>query len=137
MLHVLRRRENDSCLKLLQIVIPKNLVEVYELYDSSDMVVTSRIHGGISALSLGVPALFVLPLVETKVLDVLSFLGLDINSFLVDMFDADALKSENIINKIGNILENLDYYKKTVESAVKKALPTLELPVKTLINLLG
>ncbi|MHA1827550.1 MAG: polysaccharide pyruvyl transferase family protein, partial [Candidatus Heimdallarchaeaceae archaeon] len=137
LMHVLRRRGNDLCLKLLQIVIPKNLVEAYELYDSSDMVVTSRMHGGILALSLGVPALFVLPLVETKVLDVLSFLGLDINSFLVDMFDADALKSENIINKIGNILENLDYYKKTVESAVKKALPTLELPVKTLINLLG
>lgn len=137
LMHDLRRRGNDSCLKLLQIVIPKNLVEACELYDSSDMVVTSRMHGGISALSLGVPALFVLPLVETKVLDILSFLGLDINSFLVDMFDADALKSENFVNKIGKILENLDYYKKTVESAVNKALPTLELPVKTLINLLG
>jgi len=136
LLHVLRRRKNDSYSKLLQVVIPKNLVEAYELYDSSDIVVTSRMHGGISALSLGVPALFVLPLVDTKVLDILLFLGLDINSFSVDMFDADALKSENIVNKIGNVLENLDYYKKTVEAAVNKALPTLELPVKTLINLL-
>jgi len=124
-------------LKRLEIAKPDNLVDACKLESSADLVIASRMHGGIAALGLGIPALFVLPLVETKVLDVLSFLGLDINSFLVDMFDADALKSENIINKIGNILENLDYYKKTVESAVKKALPTLELPVKTLINLLG
>jgi len=132
---VLRKRGNNLLLKTLQIFVPTNLVDACKLYSSSDMVVTSRMHGGITALSFGVPVLFVLPSADTKLLDVLSFLGLDINSFLVDMFDVNSLKTENFVSKAENILENLDYYKKIVGFAVNKALPTLELPVKTLIKL--
>jgi len=120
----------------IQVVKPNNLFDTFKLYGSADLVISSFMHGGITALSLGVPALFVLPRADIKVLDVLSFIGLDTDSFFIDAFNANSLRTENILRKVGKILENLEYYKKTVESVVNRAMPTVELPVKTLANLL-
>lgn|GEM_PF-4483925 len=128
---------NSRCLKCLRIVKSNSIIDAYRLYASADLVVSSRMHGGIMALSSGVPAVFIIPSADVKVPDNLSFLGLDTNRFLIDMFDVNALKTENFINRIGSIIENLEYYRKIVEFAVKRALPTIELPIRTLAKLSG
>lgn len=134
LLNVLKRHDN-SHLKYLKPVKTNDLVTACKLCSSMDLVITSYMHGGITALSSGVPAFFILPSTDIKVLDVLSFVGLDVKSFFVDAFAADALKTENFANKIGKIVDNLKFYKKSVRHSVEKALPTIELPVKKLIEL--
>lgn len=135
-LDLLKKRDGNKFIKHLKIVKPDNLVDACGLYNSADLVLTSRMHGGIMALGLGVPAFFILPSVDIKMLDVLSFIDLDVDSFFIDAFNANLLRTENIFKKVENILQNLEYYKKTVESAVNKTMHTVELPVKTLANLL-
>jgi hypothetical protein len=135
-LDLLKKRDGNKFIKHLKIVKPDNLVDACRLYGSADLVLTSRMHGGITALGLGVLAFFILPSADIKVLDVLSFIGLDIDSFFTDAFNANSLRTENILKKVEKILQNLKYYKKIVESAVNGAMPTVELPVRTLINLL-
>ena len=130
-------RSNSRCLKCLKVVKPNNIIDAYRLYGSADLVISSYMHGGIMALSAGVPTVFINPSADVKVLDILSFLGLDTNCFLIDMFDLNALKAENFINRIGNIIENLESYRKIVEFAVNRVLPTVELPVRKLTKLLG
>lgn len=133
---LLERRSNNRCLKRLKIVEPNNLIDALRLYSSVDLVITARMHAGISAMSAGAPAVFTIPSAEVKILDILTFLGLDISSFLIDVFDVSALRVENFVNKIANVIENLEYNKKIVESAVNKALHTVELPARTLVELL-
>ena len=133
--NVLRKYSSKS-LNDLKVIKPENLINAYNLFSSMDLVITSYMHGGIMALSLGIPVFFILPSMETKVLDVLSFLGLDIKSFSLDMFNVDSLKSETLINNIRDLLENIGHYKKIIEHAVDRALPTVEAPVATLIDLL-
>jgi polysaccharide pyruvyl transferase WcaK-like protein len=120
----------------LKVFKPKNLINAYSFYSSSDLVISSYMHGGIMALSLGIPAFFILPSMETKVLDVLSFLGLDVKSFFMDMFHADSLKSEVLVNSTRDLLENIRRYRIITELAVNRALPTVEAPVRTLVDLL-
>jgi len=133
---VLEKRGNNQMLKRLKIVKPSSVADAYMLYRSADLMITSRMHGGIMALSAGVPAVFIVPSTDLKVLDVLSFLGLDASAFLINMFDVNALRAENFINKIRNVLENLEYYANIVEYSVNRSLPTVELPVRTLAKLL-
>ena len=133
--NVLRKYSSRS-LDDLKVIKPENLINAYNLFSSMDLVISSYMHGGIMALSLGIPAFFILPSMETKVLDVLSFLGLDVKSFFLDMFNVDSLKSEIFINNIRDLLENICHYKKITEHAVDRALITVEAPVKTLIDLL-
>jgi len=135
-LALLKKCDGNRYIKHLKIVKPDNLVDACRLYGSADLVLTSRMHGGITALGLGVPAFFILPSVDIKMLDVLSFIDLDVDSFFVDAFNANSLRTENILKKVGKILENLEYYKKTVETVVKRAMPTVESPVKALADLL-
>ncbi len=130
---VLERHDN-SYLRHLKRVEMKSLAGACKLCNSMDLVVTSYMHGGIMALSLGVPAFFILPSTDTKVLDVLSFAGLDANSFLIDAFAADSLKAENFVDKIGKVAGNLRSYKRSVQQAINKVLPTIELPTKKLIE---
>jgi len=135
LLHILKKHDNKH-LKYLKSVKPEGLVDACKLSSSMDLVITSYMHGGITALSLGVPTFFILPSEDIKVLDVLSFVGLDVNSFLIDAFAADSLKAENFINKIGKIVDNLEFYKENIEHIINKTLPTIELPVRKLIELL-
>lgn len=136
LLSILKKRDNKY-LKYLKSVKPTGLVSACRLFSSMDLVISSYMHGGIMALGLGVPAFFILPSTDIKVLDILSFVGLDVNSFLIDAFDANSLKAENFVNKIGRVVENLKFHKKSLEHAINKAMPTIELPVKKLIGLSG
>lgn len=133
LLGILKKRNNRH-LKYLKSVKQESLVNAFELSSSMDLVITSYMHGGIMALGFGVPSIFILPSVDTKILDVLSFLGLDVNSFLIDAFAANSLKRENFINKIGKVIENLKFHKKKLDHTMKRNLPTVELPVKKLIE---
>ena len=45
------------------------------------------------------------------------------------------IQAIEVADKIGNIAENLEYYKKIINSAIDKRLITLEHPIRTLINL--
>lgn len=135
LLNILRQRRFYSILKSLRIVIPKSIVEMCNLYGSSDLVISSYMHGGITSLALGVPAFFIMPFTDIKLLDILAFLDLDRRTFAIDMFNSESLKPENLIDKIGNITENLEYYKNIINSAIDKRLITLEHPIRTLINL--
>lgn len=133
LLSILKKHDNKH-LKYLKSAKLGGLVDACKLSSSMDLVITSYMHGGIMALGLGVPAFFILPAADMKVLDVLSFVGLDVNSFFIDAFAADLLKAENFINKIGKVVENLRFYKKSLEHIINKTLPTIELPVKKLIE---
>lgn len=135
LLNVLRKRHFYSILKSLRIVIPKNIIEMCDLYGSSDIVISSYMHGGITALALGVPAFFIMPFTDLKLLDILAFLGLDTRSLAIDMFHRDSLNARNLIDKIEKITKNLKYYRKIINSAIDKKLITLEHPIRTLINL--
>lgn len=119
----------------LKFVKPDSLVCACKLSSSMDLVISSYMHGGIMALSFGVPAFFILPSADMKALDVLSFLGLDVNSFFIDAFAPNLLKPENFISKIGEVADNLKFYKKSLRHTINRALPTIELPVKKLIEL--
>lgn len=134
LLNTLKEHDNKHS-KYLKIVKLHGLVNACKLSESMDLVITSYMHGGIMALSFGVPAFFILPSVGIKVLDVLSFLGLDANSFLIDAFAANLLKTENLINKIGKVVENLKFHKKNLDQTICRTFPTIELPVKKLIEL--
>lgn len=133
---LLEKRGNDRCSEHLKIVKPDNFIDAYKLYSSADLVITGHMHGGIMALSAGVPALFIVPSADVKVPDVLSFLGLEVSSFLIDVFDINALTTDNFIDRVRAIIGNLKYHRKNVDFAVNKALSTVELPVKTLTKLL-
>jgi len=135
LLSILEKHDNKH-LKYLKSVKPEGLVSACKLSSSMDLVITSYMHGGIMALSLGVPMFFILPSADIKVLDILSFLGLDVNSFFIDAFAPNLLKAENLVNKIGKVVENLKFYKKSLEHTINRTLPTIELPVKKLIELL-
>jgi hypothetical protein len=130
-----RAHRNNRCLKL-RVVEPNNIVDAYSLYSSADLVVSSYMHGGVMALSAGVPTVFISPLQDVKVLDNLSFLHLDRNHFLIDMFDPYALRAENLIDVVRDVIDNLQSDRRTIELAVKKAMPTIELPIRKLARLL-
>lgn len=134
LLSILKKHDNKH-LRYLKYVKPGSLVNALRLSSSMDLVVASYMHGGIMALGLGVPAFFILPLTGIKVLDILSFIGLDASSFLMDMFDVNLLKTENLVNKIGKVVESLNFYRDTLERAINGVLPTIELPIEKIIKL--
>jgi len=115
---------------------PKTIVDSLRLCGSADFVVTSYMHAGIMALSAGVPAIFILPESDTKVLDVLGYLGLSNDEFFFDMFDVKSLSPENLFKKAQNIIENLEYYKKTTIHIVDKALPDAQRAIDNIVKLM-
>lgn len=136
-LSFLKKRGGNRYVKHLKISYPDTLVDAWKSYSSADLVITSRMHVGIIALSLGIPSLFILPLKHVKVHDILSFMGLNADSFFIETFDESSLRAEAIAKKAEKILENLGYYGKTIESSINRVMPTLELPFNTLVKLLG
>jgi polysaccharide pyruvyl transferase WcaK-like protein len=102
-----------------------------------DLVITSRLHGGITAMSAGSPVLFLAPGGDVKVLDVLSSVGLDANDFMIDLFDAKQLRLENLVSRVKVLLDDTDSYQKMVRMSVDAALPQVELPVRALAQLMG
>ena len=51
------------------------------------------------------------------------------------MFDTKSLTAENFIEKVYEIIENIDCHKRSIKNAVHRALPTIDLPAKKLADL--
>lgn len=119
----------------IRVETPKTLIDFLRLSGSADLVVTSYMHAGITALSAGVPAIFMLPKLTIKVLDVLRYLGLSKDKFYIDMFDVKSLKPENLFKKAQNIIENLEHCKETVIHAVDKALLDVQHAIDNIVKL--
>ena len=134
LLNVLKKRDKKH-LRHLKYIEPECLADAARLCSSMDLVVTSYMHGGIMALGLGVPAFFILPLIDTKVLDILSFIGLDASPYLMDIFDVNLLETENFVNEIGRVVMSLSSYRDTLKCAIDRALPTMKLPIEKIIEL--
>ncbi len=135
LLATLKKRRDKKHFKNLTCVVPESLVSACRLASTMNLVISSRMHGGIMALGSGVPAFFILPSVDTKMLDVLSYVGLDVNSVFINMFDANMLKTENFVSKIGKLVENINPYRDKLEHNVNRALQTIEFPVEKLNEL--
>jgi len=120
----------------LKILCPKSPVEAYRIFGSMNLVITGRMHGGIMAMAAGTPALFLLPKDDMKVLDVLSFLGLDSSQLTIDIFDAGALRFENLADRVTTLLRDSKQLQRTVTESVERALPLVDLPARVLAGLL-
>lgn len=127
-----RSLESNQFLKHLQIFQPSNVLDAFQFYSSADVIVSSYMHGGIMALSAGVPSIFIAPLNDIKILDILATLGLNSDSFLIDMFDNQVLTATNFIEKTSNVIENLESYRDTIKNTVDRLLPSIDLPAKKL-----
>lgn len=133
----LHRKGYNSYLKSLKVILPKSILESYKLYKSSDFVLTSYYHAGVNALASGVPAIFVMPFSESKLLDTLAFLGLPTKVYGIDLFDDASLSSSTFIEKAAVIIDRHAISKRMVESAVNQKMPTLEYPVSKLKSFLN
>ncbi len=90
-----------------------------------DLVITSRMHAGIMAMSAGVPAIIVLPRMEQKSIEVLNYLELEEMHHFEDM-----LRLSWLPEKVEYAVENLSEMRKTVDSAVEKKLDDVIKPVE-------
>jgi len=136
LVHVLKSNMSNYAENSIRVEKPRTLVESLRLFSSSDLVVTSYMHAGVMALSAGVPAVFILPKLDIKVLDVLRYLRLRKDEFFLDMFDTKLLRSENLFKKVQNVIENLEHYKKTVFYTVDKALQDAQRTINNIVKLM-
>ncbi len=103
----------------------------YERLSEFDLVITSRMHAGIMAMSAGVPAIIVLPRNEQKSLEVLDYLELEEYLHFADMFFPKKLPE-----KAEHLVDNISEVKKTVDKAVRVKVDDVMKPVKSLKELL-
>jgi len=115
----------------------ESVAQRYRLFASTDLVLASRMHGGILAMSAGAPTLFCLPTEDTKLLDVMSFLGLSIEDFVIDMFDSRQLQFANFVRKIKKLLDDSSRFSNITTRRVDAALPQAELPAKIIARRLA
>jgi len=95
-----------------------SLKEIYGFLASVDLLVTSRMHAGITAMGAGVPALFLLPSEDVKVLDILSFLNLEADDFIIDIFNPKTMRAENIQQKFQSMIDNIGDVKQMVDKGI-------------------
>jgi polysaccharide pyruvyl transferase WcaK-like protein len=118
----------DGSLKRdVRVITPHNILESVQIFSSCNVVVTSRMHAGIVSLAYGKPTVFFMPRDDIKVLDILSYLGLDEERYIVDCFNVK--EYNKLIEIVKSILFNLSQETKTIESTVNKHLPDVEKPV--------
>jgi len=116
---------------------PKSLADAYSFYNSIDLLITSRMHGGIMAMSAGSPVLFLLPTGDTKVNDVLASLNLNSREFMIDLFDAKQLRFTNMVSKVSTFMRSHNDLSRMITRRIDNALPQVELPAKTFAHMLS
>lgn len=121
----------------LKIIYLNNILDAYKLYTSADLVITGRMHAGIMAMCRGIPTFFMIPSAETKVLDILSFLNLDINLFLVDIFNTSPLERRSITERIEEVIQKKTQYAQIINTAINTHLHNLYAPINKLIDCLN
>lgn len=123
---------DDGALKIFH---PVTILDAVKFYSTADIVISSYMHGGIMAMSTGVPTIFMAPMTDTKILDNLENLKLDPKIFLIDLFDPKSLTSDSFIGQLNEVLMKLESYKVSINNAINRALPTIDLPVRKAITL--
>jgi polysaccharide pyruvyl transferase WcaK-like protein len=128
--------ESETKTGQLKVFHPKSPLDTYRLFSQMDLVVTSRMHAGVLAMSAGSVAFFLIPSEDVKVLDIMSSLGLDSTDFIIDMFDTRQFTFGNIRDKVKVLLDQNTEFTKRVTSGVDRVMPQVELPARTLSQLL-
>ncbi|MFZ8809694.1 MAG: polysaccharide pyruvyl transferase family protein [Pyrobaculum sp.] len=118
---------DESLRRNIEIKAPQNIFDSARIFNSCDMVITSRMHAGIVSLAYGKPTLFFMPRDDVKVLDVLSYLGLSEERYIVDSFDPR--EYDKLPGIVKDILFNLSRETKTIEFTIGRHLPDIEKPV--------
>jgi len=106
--------------------------DLYKKFSEFDLVITSRLHAGIMAMSAGVPAIIVLPRDEQKTIEVLDYLGLREDYYFEEM-----LYLEDLPRKVEYIVENLSEVKRAVNDAIKSKIDDVLKPfnwIDSLVN---
>ena len=98
--------------------------DLYRKFSEFDLVITSRLHAGIMAMSAGVPTIIVLPRDEQKTIEVLDYLGLE------EIFFEEMLYLETLPRKVEYIVENLSEVKRTVNDAVERKIEDVMKPIR-------
>jgi polysaccharide pyruvyl transferase WcaK-like protein len=118
---------DGSLRRNIEVMTPQNIFDSARVFSSCDMVITSRMHAGIVSLAYGKPTVFFMPRDDVKVLDVLSYLGLGEERYIIDSFNPR--EYDKLIELVKDILFDLSRETKTIESAVNRYLPDIEKPV--------
>jgi len=134
-LKVASSRYGHRILQKIAIAKPRSLNEDWEYLSSPIMVLTSRMHAGLMALSGGIPTIFLQPRDDTKVLDVLSTIGVNEEEFIVDAFSEKNF-SEELTNRITYMINNYENIVYALNRAVEKAALSAEVPFRVLRDIL-
>jgi len=118
---------DESLRRNIEIKAPQNIFDSARIFNSCDMVVTSRMHAGIVSLAYGKPTLFFMPRDDVKVLDILSYLGLSEERYIIDSFNPR--EYDKLPGMVNDILFNLSQETKTIEFAIGRHLPDIEKPI--------
>jgi polysaccharide pyruvyl transferase WcaK-like protein len=118
---------DESLRRNIEIKAPQNIFDSARIFNSCDMVVTSRMHAGIVSLAYGKPTLFFMPRDDVKVLDILSYLGLSEERYIIDSFNPR--EYDKLPEMVKDILFNLSRETKTIEFTIGRHLPDIEKPV--------
>jgi len=121
--------------KSIRVVKPRTVLGLTRMLYSCDIVVTSRMHAGIVALAYGKPVVFFMPRDDVKMLDVLSYLGLDKKRYVVDSFNPK--EYERLIPTVMDLLQDLTRESRIIEHAVSKCLLEVEKPAKLMKKLIS
>ena len=109
---------DERAKKSIRVVRPRTVLDSARAFRSCDIVVTSRVHAGIVALAYGKPVLFLMPRDDVKVLDVLSYLGLDERRYVVDSFNPK--EYGRLAPAATDLLQDLTGESRAIEYAVSK-----------------
>jgi len=118
---------DESLRRNIEIKAPQNIFDSARIFNSCDMVVTSRMHAGIVSLAYGKPTLFFMPRDDVKVLDILSYLGLSEERYIIDSFNPR--EYDKLPGIVKDILFNSSRETKTIEFTIGRHLPDIEKPV--------
>jgi len=126
---------NSNVKKCVKVMRPFNVLDSIKIVNSCDVLITSRMHAGIIALAYGKPTVFFMPKEDTKVLDVLSYLGLDEELYMIDSFDPR--EYEKLFQSVKQVLEDLTQEANAVKKCVDKHVLDVEKPIKLMQKLLA
>ena len=118
---------DESLRRNIEIMAPQSIFDSARVFSSCDMVVTSRMHAGIVSLAYGKPALFFMPRDDVKVLDILSYLGLSEERYIIDSFNPG--EYDRLPGMVKGVLFNLSQETKIIEFTISRHLPDIEKPV--------
>jgi len=118
---------DESLRRNIEIKAPQKIFDSARIFNSCDMVVTSRMHAGIVSLAYGKPTLFFMPRDDVKILDILSYLGLSEERYIVDSFNPR--EYDKLPGMVKDVLFNLSQETKTIEFTIGRHLPDIEKPV--------